>query len=71
MATTRNRVVFLCPDNLLVEIEEYAESMAISRSSAILVLINQSLKSNKAMSDLNDIVKLAQKFPSEHKDNDK
>lgn len=47
------------PTELLKELDSYASSMNISRTSAVCVLLSQALNSQKAMNDLNELVKMA------------
>lgn len=48
------------PTELMVKLDEYADSMNISRTSAVCVLLSQSLNSQKAMNDIGELVRLCQ-----------
>lgn len=60
MTKETKRINMNIPLDTLALIDEYAQSMSINRTSAILVLVNLSLNSQKAMSDLNQLMKLYQ-----------
>ena len=55
----KNRIICQMSDELLAELDDYAEKSGISRSSAISVLVSEQLFQKKAMKDLSDIVKLS------------
>lgn len=48
------------PTELMEQLDEYADRMNISRTSAVCVLLSQALNSQKAMTDLGELVKLYQ-----------
>lgn len=47
------------PTELLNRVDEYAAKMNINRTSATCVLLSQALDGQKAMSDLSELIKLA------------
>lgn len=59
MAREVKRINMNMPIETLERVDEYAESMTISRTSAILVLLNMALDSRKAVDDLSELVKMA------------
>lgn len=48
------------PAELMKQLDDYADRMNISKSSAVCVLLSQALNSQKAMNDLGELVKLFQ-----------
>ena len=62
MATKETKSVLVnFPLKLLEDIEAYADEMNVNRTSAILFLLTQSLNNQKAMNNLNEVVRLAKK----------
>ena len=61
MAKETKGVLVNIPLKLLEDIESYADEMNVNRTSAILFLLTQSLNNQKAMNNLNEVVKLAKK----------
>lgn len=61
MAKETKSVLVNIPLKLLEDIESYADEMNVNRTSAILFLLTQSLNNQKAMNNLNEVVKLAKK----------
>ena len=59
MAKEIKRINMNMPVETLKRVDEYADSMTISRTSAILVLLNQALDSKQAISDFSKIVEVA------------
>ena len=55
-----SRMVMNIPVDLLIQLDEYASKMNINRTSAVCVLLSQSLSSQKAMTDLGELLKLVQ-----------
>lgn len=55
-----SRMVMNIPVDLLSQLDEYASKMNINRTSAVCVLLSQSLSSQKAMTDLGELLKLVQ-----------
>lgn len=60
MAREVKRININIPVETLERVDRYADSMSINRTSAILVLLSQAMDSQKAMSDLGELVKLYQ-----------
>ena len=60
MARELKRLNTNMPLELVARIDEYAERMCINRSSAINVLCNLALDSQKAMTDLSELLKYVQ-----------
>lgn len=56
------------PTELMDKLDEYADRMNISRTSAVCVLLSQALNSQKAMNDLGELIKL---YQEEQKKTDK
>lgn len=52
------RININVPLDTLTKIDEYADRMTINRTAAILVLVNLSLDSQKAMNTLDDLMKM-------------
>lgn len=46
------------PTELMGKLDEYADRMNISRTSAVCVLLSQALDSQKAVNDLGELLKL-------------
>lgn len=46
------------PTELMDKLDEYADRMNISRTSAVCVLLSQALDSQKAVNDLGELLKL-------------
>lgn len=61
MAKETKSVLVNIPLKLLEDIEAYADEMNVNRTSAILFLLSQSLNNQKAMNNLNEVVRLAKK----------
>lgn len=61
MAREVKRINNNMPIELVVKIDEYAEKMCISRSSAINVLCSMALESQKGMSDIGELIELIKK----------
>lgn len=55
-----SRMVMNIPVDLLIQLDEYASKMNINRTSAVCVLLSQSLNSQKAMNDLGELLRLYQ-----------
>lgn len=60
MAREVRRININVPVETLERIDNYADTMSINRTSAILVLISQAMDSQKAMSDLGELLNLYQ-----------
>lgn len=58
----RQRLNLNIPTDTLARLDEYAKKMTISRTSAILVLVNMALDSQSAVSSLNELTELAKKI---------
>ena len=56
------------PAELMKQLDDYADRMNISKSSAVCVLLSQALNSQKAMNDLGELIKL---YHEEQKKTDK
>ena len=56
------------PTELMDKLDEYADRMNISRTSAVCVLLSQALNSQKVMNDLGELIKL---YQEEQKKTDK
>ena len=46
------------PAELMKKLDDYADRMNISKSSAVCVLLSQALNSQKAMNDLGELLRL-------------
>ena len=46
------------PTELMDKLDEYADRMNISRTSAVCVLLSQALDSQKAVNDLGELLKM-------------
>lgn len=55
-----SRMVMNIPVELLSQLDEYASKMNINRTSAVCVLLSQSLNSQKAMTDLGELLRVYQ-----------
>ena len=55
-----NRINLNMPCDLAHRVDEYASKMNINRTSAICVLLNLALDSQKAMNDLGELLKMYQ-----------
>lgn len=55
-----NRINLNMPCDLVYRVDEYASKMNINRTSAICVLLNLALDSQKAMNDLGELLKMYQ-----------
>ena len=60
MAREVRRININVPVETLERIDNYADTMSINRTSAILVLISQAMDSQKAMSDLGELLRVYQ-----------
>lgn len=60
MAREVKRININVPVETLERIDTYADNMSINRTSAILVLLSQAMDSQKAMTDLGELLKLYQ-----------
>lgn len=56
------------PTELMDKLDEYADRMNISRTSAVCVLLSQALDSQKAMNDLGEFLKLYQEEQAKGKE---
>lgn len=58
------------PTELMDKLDEYADRMNISRTSAVCVLLSQALNSQKAVNDLGELLKLvkAEQMKQENED---
>ena len=54
------RLTFNIPVELLGQVDEYAKKMNVNRTSALCFLLSQSLNSQKAMNDLEELLRLYQ-----------
>lgn len=64
MAREVRRININVPVETLERIDTYADNMSINRTSAILVLLSQAMDSQKAMTDLGELLKLYQEEQS-------
>ena len=55
-----SRMIMNIPTELLNQLDEYASKMNINRTSAVCVLLSQSLSSQKAMTDLGELLRVYQ-----------
>lgn len=60
MAREVKRININVPVETLERIDTYANNMSVNRTSAILVLLTQAMDSQKAMTDLGELLKLYQ-----------
>lgn len=58
----KQRVNLNMPIDTLKRLDDYAERMTISRTSAILVLVNMALDSQNTIAALNELNELAKKM---------
>jgi metal-responsive CopG/Arc/MetJ family transcriptional regulator len=49
------------PVSLVKQVDEYASSMNVNRTSAVCFLLSQSLTSQKAMADIGELMELYRK----------
>ena len=63
-----NRINLNMPCDLVHRVDEYASKMNINRTSAICVLLNLALDSQKAMNDLGEFLKLYQEEQAKGKE---
>lgn len=54
----KQRININIPVETLAKVDDYAKKMSINRTSAILVLISTALDTQKAMSDLSELLEL-------------
>lgn len=54
------RINLNMPNDLLVKVDGYANRMNVNRTSAICVLLNMALDSQKAVSDIAELLKIIQ-----------
>jgi len=59
-ARETKRIYMNVPVEVLERIDAYADKMSINRTAAVLVLVSQALDSQKAMSDLGELMKMYQ-----------
>lgn len=59
MAREVKRININVPLETLERLDDYADKMSINRTSAILVLCTLALDSQKAMTDLGELLKMA------------
>lgn len=55
------RVNFNIPVALIKQVDDYASSMNVNRTSAVCFLLSQSLTSQKAMTDIGELMELYRK----------
>lgn len=60
MARDLTRMTVSLPTELVKRVDDYAENMGIKRTSATAVLLTMALDSQKAMTDLGELLKLVQ-----------
>lgn len=60
MAKETTRVVVNLNSELVKQVDSYAESMNINRTSAVAVLLSQAVNSQKAMNDLGELLRVYQ-----------
>lgn len=58
----KQRVNLMMPLDTLKRLDEYADRMTISRTSAMLVLINQALDGQNALNAIEELNELAKKL---------
>ena len=70
MAKETTRVVVNLNSELVRQVDSYAESMNINRTSAVAVLLSQAVNSQKAMNDLGELLKMvkAEQMKQENED---
>lgn len=59
MARELKRVNLNLPEDVVKRIDAYADKMCITRTAAVVMLCNTALDSQKAMSDLSELLVLA------------
>lgn len=64
MAREVKRININVPVETLERLDDYADKMSINRTSAILVLCTLALDSQKAMTDLGELLKMAKEEQS-------
>ncbi len=62
------RIGMNIPTELIEKLDEYADRMNINRTSAVCVLLSQSLDSQKAMNSLAELLELYQVEQSKEKE---
>ena len=67
--TDTAKLILNVPRKLLEQLDVYASDMNITRTSAVCVLLSQSLGSQKAMNDMGELLKLYQKLEADKKNN--
>ena len=60
MAKDTTRVTVNLNSELVNQVDKYAEEMNINRTAAVAVLLSQAVNSQKAMTDLGELLKLVQ-----------
>lgn len=60
MARELTRMTVSLPSELVKRVDTYAENMGIKRTSATAVLLTMALDSQKAMTDLGELLKVIQ-----------
>ena len=60
MAKDITRVTVNLNSELVDQVDKYAEDMNINRTAAVAVLLSQAVNSQKAMTDLGELLKLVQ-----------
>lgn len=60
MARDLTRMTVSLPSELVKRVDTYAENMGIKRTSATAVLLTMALDSQKAMTDLGELLKVIQ-----------
>lgn len=60
MAKDITRVTVNLNSELVNQVDKYAEDMNINRTAAVAVLLSQAVNSQKAMTDLGELLKLVQ-----------
>lgn len=66
MAKETTRVVVNLNSELVKQVDSYAESMNINRTSAVAVLLSQAVNSQKAMNDLGELLRVYQEEKDKH-----
>ena len=61
----KTRVNLNFPSDLLKRVDEYAESVSINRTAAIMVLLNQALDSRKALDDISELATMMKNHQQE------
>lgn len=65
--TDTAKLILNVPRKLLEQLDVYASDMNITRTSAVCVLLSQSLGSQKAISDMGELLRLYQKLEADKK----